>query len=330
MRVVVAVIVIGMPSYAHAGIFSFVAGLFNKHEEQQTASVVTSQNIQLLQASLSPDPNLAKGGGDITVVGDVALLPETGPSGTMADIEETHSSTISLYVVREGDTLSQVAKMFGVSVNTIMWANDTTPRTIHPGDQLIILPVSGTQHVVKSGDTLQSIAKKYKADVREIIQYNNLKENETLAVGTNVIIPDGEGVTVQTSVATGAKTPVRGASGPNLDYYYAAPLSYYRKSQGLHGYNGVDLAAPNGTPVVASASGTVIVSKNYGWNGGYGEYVVISHPNGTQTLYSHLSGNVTYSGMQVFKGQVIGYVGSTGKSTGPHLHFEVRGAKNPF
>ncbi|MDO8482413.1 MAG: M23 family metallopeptidase, partial [bacterium] len=73
-----------------------------------------------------------------------------------------------------------------------------------------------------------------------------------------------------------------------------------------------------------------IVSKNYGWNGGYGEYVVISHSNGTQTLYSHMSENITYPGMRVSQGQVIGYVGSTGKSTGSHLHFEVRGAKNPF
>jgi murein DD-endopeptidase MepM/ murein hydrolase activator NlpD len=92
----------------------------------------------------------------------------------------------------------------------------------------------------------------------------------------------------------------------------------------------VDLAAPIGTPIMASAEGDVIISKNYGWNGGYGEYVVISHPNGTQTLYAHMSSNLAYQGMHVYKGQVIGFVGSTGKSTGSHLHFEVRGAKNPF
>ena len=102
------------------------------------------------------------------------------------------------------------------------------------------------------------------------------------------------------------------------------------KTQGLHGYNGIDLAAPTGTPVLASASGDVIVSRGYGWNGGYGNYIVIKHPNGTQTLYAHLNEVIVSSSWHVVQGQIIGYVGATGKSTGPHLHFEVRGAKNPF
>ncbi len=317
-----------MPSYASAGIFSFVADMFSSKSETQMASVVTSQNITLLQAALSPDPNPAKGGGDITVVGGVALLPESGPSGTMVDIEEGHSDMISIYVVRPGDTLSQIAKMFGVSVNTIMWANNVTPKTLQPGSQLVILPISGIQHVVKSGDTLKSIATKYKADAKEIAQFNNILASESLTVGTNIIIPDGEGVAI--APTSSATSRLRGSGGPDLDYYYASPIAHYKRTQGLHGYNGVDLAASVGTPVMAAASGTVIVSKNYGWNGGYGEYIVIAHSNGTQTLYSHLNDNITYTGMQVFQGQVIGYVGSTGKSTGPHLHFEVRGAKNPF
>lgn len=316
-----------MPSYANAGIFSFMADMFSSKPEIQMASAVTSQNIFLLQAALSPDPNPAKGGGDITVVGGVALLPESGPSGTMVDIEEGHSDMISIYVVREGDTLSQIAKMFGVSVNTIMWANNVTPKTLQPGSQLIILPISGIQHVVKANDTLKSIATKYKADAKEIAQFNNIVSGEPLTVGSNIIIPDGEGVAIVTNTST---SRLHGAGGPDLGSYYAKPIAYYHKTQGLHGYNGVDLGAPIGTPVMAAAAGTVILSKNYGWNGGYGEYVVIAHSNGTQTLYSHLNENITYSGMQVFQGQVIGYIGSTGKSTGPHLHFEVRGAKNPF
>ncbi len=98
----------------------------------------------------------------------------------------------------------------------------------------------------------------------------------------------------------------------------------------MHGNNGVDIAAPLGTPVVASAGGTVIIARSSGWNGGYGLYVVISHSNGTQTLYAHLSSVNVSVGDSVSKGQVIGKVGNTGKSTGPHLHFEVRGARNPF
>ena len=82
----------------------------------------------------------------------------------MVDIEESHSDQISLYVVREGDTLSEIAKMFRVSVNTIIWANDVSPKTLRPGEQLIILPISGIQHVVKKGDTLWEIAKKFYND----------------------------------------------------------------------------------------------------------------------------------------------------------------------
>jgi murein DD-endopeptidase MepM/ murein hydrolase activator NlpD len=102
------------------------------------------------------------------------------------------------------------------------------------------------------------------------------------------------------------------------------------RTQGIHGYNGVDLAAGVGTPILAAAGGEVIVAKGSGWNGGYGNYVVIKHPNGTQTLYAHMSSTAISSGAQVSGGEVIGYVGNTGRSTGSHLHFEVRGAKNPF
>ena len=326
----VALVLLGMPSSTHAGIFSFVSSIFSSPVKAESASVLTSQSIPLLQAALNPDPNPAKGGGDITVVGDVALLPETGPSGTMAEIEESRSDAISIYVVHEGDTLSQIAKMFGVSVSTVMWANNVNPKTLKPGLQLVILPVSGIQHVVKKGDTVKSIAIKYKADAREILQFNNLQADELLAVGSNIIIPDGEVESVAVTPNSHATSRLHGAGGPNYDYYYKSPLASYSRTQGLHGYNGIDMGDPVGTPVMAAAAGTVIVSRNSGWNGGYGSYVVISHGNNTQTLYGHMSENITYPGMQVFQGQVIGYVGSTGKSTGPHLHFEVRGAKNPF
>ena len=111
---------------------------------------------------------------------------------------------------------------------------------------------------------------------------------------------------------------------------FPLPLPGSLKTQGLHGYNALDFSAAYGTPVVASAAGDVIVVRNGGWNGGYGNYMVIRHGNGTQTLYSHTSQNIAYAGQSVVQGQVIGYVGSSGRATGPHLHFEVRGAWNPF
>ena len=108
------------------------------------------------------------------------------------------------------------------------------------------------------------------------------------------------------------------------------PLVGGRKTQGIHGNNGIDIGAPSGTSVVASASGRVILTRTSGYNGGYGLMIVIDHGNGVQTLYAHLKAVYINSGQTVTQGQVIGEVGNTGRSSGAHLHFEVRGAKNPF
>ncbi len=318
---------------ASAGVLSLFSDLFT--EEVASADVIkmsahNSQNVPLLRAALNIDPNPAKGGGDIAIVGGTALLSEEGPSGTMADIESAHTGRISIYVVHEGDSLAGIAKMFGVSVNTIAWANDLKRgAALVPGQTLVILPISGVKHTVAKGDTLKSIAKKYQADLDEMLQFNGLAADVRLAVGDEIIVPDGE-ILAPARSSSGIAAKVRGASGPEYLGYYGRPLVGGRKSQGLHGYNGVDLAAPVGTPILAAASGQVIVSRDYGWNGGYGNYVVIQHDNGTQTLYAHNSSNIVYVGQHVFQGQVVGYVGSTGKSTGAHLHFEVRGAKNPI
>ena len=106
------------------------------------------------------------------------------------------------------------------------------------------------------------------------------------------------------------------------------PLPGARLTQGLHDGGAVDLAMPRGTPILAAASGTIIFARD-GYNGGYGNMVIISHPNGTQTLYAHQSKLVSSAGDKVSQGEVIGYVGSTGHSTGPHLHFKISGAQNP-
>lgn len=332
MSFVVAFLVLFMTpvSQTHAGIFSFLTGLFDEKVSDVHHSNQNSQNVALLQAALNYDPNPSKGGGDITIVGNSALLPDTGPLGTIVDVEEVGESydQISIYIIREGDSLSEIAKMFGVSINTIIWANDINRGDlIREGQTLVILPLSGVKYTVKKNDTLKSIAKKYKGDIDEIMQFNELTEGETLYIGQEIIIPDGEMGTPQYSRSNRI---VRGTSSPSYVGYYISPIPGSRRSQGLHGYNAIDLAAPYGTPILASASGTVIINRTSGWNGGYGKYIVISHPNGTQTLYSHNSRNIVPVGTYVIKGQVIGYVGSTGRSTGSHTHFEIRGAKNPF
>lgn len=291
--------------------------------------------MQLLKPAMNIDPAAGRGGGDITIVDGSALVPEEGPSGTIADIEKPKNSTISVYIVRPGDTLSGIAKMFSVSPNTILWANDL-PRasSLQIGQSLTILPVTGLKYTVKKGDTLASIAKKYSGDADEIASFNGI-ENAALTIGEELIIPDGEvSVAVSTPSKSSSGTVVQsiGPKGtPEQVGYYLRPIVGGIRTQGIHGYNGVDLAAPAGTPILASAEGDVIVAKGSGWNGGYGNYVVIQHGNGSQTLYSHASSVIVSVGQHVEQGQVIGYIGSTGKATGPHVHFEIRNSiRNPF
>lgn len=331
---VFCVISLSTPNVAHAGVLSFLNGLFNMNKtEASSEPEVSTQTMSLLQAAVNTNPNPNTGGGDITIVGGNSLLSEDGPSGTALDVEgKSSGGTISVYVVREKDTVSSIAKLFGVSRNTIIWANDIKNSVVTPGQTLVILPISGVKHVVTKGDTLKSIAKKYKADADEIASFNELDGTE-LAVGDEIIVPDGDATPpsiAKKSTTKGSKSHYYGGSGPKYDGYYIRPIVGGRKSQGLHGWNGIDLASDVGTPVLASASGDVIISRNSGWNGGYGNYIVLKHDNGTQTLYGHLLKTIVEPGQSVVQGQVIGYLGNTGHSTGPHLHFEIRGAVNPF
>lgn len=317
----------------NAGLFNF-SDIFLKINDKNISKTSSAniQNSPILESFLNLDSTGSSGGGDITIINNNSLLPDSGPLGTIADTEEIlGSDQINIYVVREGDNLSQIASMFNVSVNTIIWSNEIEKGgKITPGQTLIILPISGVKYEVKKGDTLKSIANKLKGDIDEIIKYNDLSIGDKLIEGQTIIIPNGEIVPVQQVKYSTKTNPYRGGGGQYYVGYYSRPILWGHKSQGLHGYNGVDLADSCGEPIVASAGGDVVVSREGGWNGGYGNYIVISHNNGTQTLYSHLSSNIVSPGWHVAQGQVIGYIGSTGKSTGCHLHFEVRGAKNPF
>ncbi len=295
-----------------------------------------SQNMPLLQANVSAA--LVSGDQDIedntdtSIASDSALIPTTNHLTIPGEIEagDSYSDQISVYVIRKGDSISQIAQMFGVSANTILWANDMKKSDkLVEGDVLVILPISGLEHVITKGQTLASIAKLYKADISDIARFNGITEDGKLTIGDKIIVPGGEIYNESSSPKTNNniyKTPTVNVAG-----YFINPVpAFSRRSQGLHGpgNRGIDLAAPTGTPVLASASGTVLIARN-GWNGAYGNLVIIVHPNGTRTLYAHLSKINTRTGAQVRQGQVIGYVGSTGRSTGPHLHFEIFNAKNP-
>lgn len=306
-----------------------------------------SSTLQLLAAALNLNPDPNQGGTGLTLSDGSALMAASGPDGssTVSDQADTSSDSssggqISVYTVQNGDTITGIASHFGVSVNTILWANDLTIHsTIKPGMSLDILPVTGVEHKVQTGETLSSIATKYHASASEIATFNGLDANTSISVGDTLIIPGGENDVVapppakSTTKKTTSRVSVRSDLGTasGSSGYFENPVPGAILTQGIHGKNAVDLGAPAGTPIHAAAAGTVIISKSDGaWNGGYGSYVVISHPNGTQTLYAHMSSDISTVGETVSQGEVLGYVGETGEATGNHLHFEVRGARNPF
>jgi len=317
-------------STAHAGFFSFLNNILGSKNQEKP--IYNSQTVSLLEGSLSPESGTGKGGGDITIVNN-ALLPDSGPLGTIADIKDRRATPdqISIYVVRKGDNISEIAKMFDVSVNTIIWANSlASGESITPGQILVILPVSGIQYTVKKGDTVKSIAKKLSSDITEILQYNGLAINDNLTEGQTIIIPNADYSETEKSPPSTQSIKPKISNTPFYAGYYMRPIEEGRRSQKIHGYNAVDLADSCGTPVMAAASGDVLIGRGTGWNSGYGHYIVLVHSNGTQTLYAHLSENIATEGWHVTQGQIIGYIGSTGKSTGCHVHFEIRGAQNPF
>ena len=242
------------------------------------------------------------------------------------------------YVVQKGDTISSIAQKFGISADTIKWANSLTADDITIGDSLSILPVTGVAHKVAEGDTVYTIAKKYDINAQGIVDFpfNDFANPQTfsLVTGQIVIVPDGvkpeEQVkpqyTRQTYVATGSITVT--------DAGFSWPVSG-SLNQGYAWYHtGIDIGASVGVPVLAAQSGNVAQVYTSGWNGGYGTHVIISGDNGYSTLYAHMSGVNVSGGDRVIAGKtVVGWVGLTGRTTGAHLHFEVRsggGNVNPL
>ena len=311
-----------------------VKAIFVKGKEEDQQKLATTQTMDLFKPVVI-DSTTTNGADTPQKPDQEALQAVSGPLRVSTeDIDFPISDAISVYEVKKGDTIEDVAKLFDVSVNTIMWANNLSSRKITKGDTLIILPITGIKHNVKKGDTIASIAKKYRADEGDVAIYNGLAVDTALSVGDTIIVPDGEIDIVQTSKPKAPKTK---KSRILNSYVYSTPSGFLirpivggRKTQGLHGHNGIDLASSVGAPILASASGRIIAAKVGGYNGGYGNMIIVSHENGVQTVYAHLKAvNVTV-GQEVSQGQVIGELGNTGRSTGPHLHFEVRGAKNPF
>jgi murein DD-endopeptidase MepM/ murein hydrolase activator NlpD len=233
------------------------------------------------------------------------------------------------YTVQEGDTVSSIAQKFDISEDTIRWQNNLKSKdAIKIGQTLEILPVTGISHKVQKGDTVYSIAKKYDSSAQAIVDfpYNTFTNDETfeLAIGQTVIVPDGvKPAEIPWSPIARVRqiTPDAGTVVASGAFVWPAGGTITQRFAWYH--PGIDIANNTAPNILAADAGTVIVA---GWpdNYGYGNRVVISHGNGYTTLYGHLSQIYVVPGQTVNRGSAIGKMGSTGRSTGIHLHFEVR------
>ncbi len=229
------------------------------------------------------------------------------------------------HTVKAGDTVQSIALSFGLQPTTLMWANpaiEDAPDLLRISQEVVILPIDGAYHQVADGDTLESIAKTYKVYTETIAtcEYNSLVPPDyEITVRTWLIVPDGEKPYVP-KVVTSYDGPVpEGARGTGR---FQWPV-LGRITQGFWSrHRAIDIGAPTGSAVLAADGGFISFA---GWTDvGYGYLVVIDHANGFATYYAHLSNIYVRRGQAVERGQVIGAVGSTGYSSGPHLHFEIR------
>ena len=248
-------------------------------------------------------------------------------------VRQFRGGEVITHVVEPGETITSIAEKYGLKPETVIWENNLSVNAkLKPGQTLRILPVDGVRHKVKRGETIYSIGKKYGlegSEVQKIVDYpfNQFLNDETfeLAVGQYIMVPDGvkpEAKKRRSSYRkyVAAKTPDAGAVSATGTFVWPASG---RITQGYKFYHkAIDIANRGGGPILAADAGTVVAA---GWDpSGYGRKVMIDHGNGYVTLYAHLSVIQVSVGQRVNRGNVIGQMGSTGRSTGTHLHFEIR------
>lgn len=283
-----------------------------------------------------------------------AIMPEYFPTETSQAIlrrPELHTiipsrprQEVITYTVQKGDSVFEIAKKFNLKPETVLWSNyaqlNDNPDLISVGMQLRIPPVDGVLYEFQEGDSLETVAARFEANLDEVLNWpgNRLDlSNPQVEPGTWLIVPGGHREFRQWIIPTiprgsaGVSSSVYGAGACTGSYDGAYGSGVFVWPAANHilsgndywsGHLGIDIAAGDGAPIYAADSGVVVFA---GWaNGGYGNTVMIDHGNGYQTLYAHMKSAAVRCGQSVSQGGIIGYAGSTGNSTGTHLHFEVR------
>ncbi len=226
-------------------------------------------------------------------------------------VQEKPVQCFAVHKVKQGETLSTIADKHKIDVDTLLAANPSIGMVIYPGDELLILPKKGILHFVEPGDSIAKLAQIYGVSADTIIA-NNRNLGDSMKPGEKVFIP-------------GVRPRAVSVSRASISQRFSWPC--YGELSSPYGYRwgrmheGIDIANDFNTPIRAAAGGKVSFS---GWQGGYGNAVVISHSQDCVTLYGHLAECKVQKGETIEQGQVIGLMGSTGNSTGPHVHFEIR------
>lgn len=288
---------------------AFVGGPIIAENNPFTSSLEQSQNVQAETVSFDPF---------------------SSSLGTVVSAKPRDK--IVNYEVLGGDTLASIGQKFGVSVDTLKWANDLKSQTIKPGQIIKVPPVTGIVHKVNSGDSIYSIAKKYRTNAQKIVNFpfNDFADLDTFALtpGQTLFVPDGvieAAPVISAPQYASIKAGVQGSSSfiwPTSGGITQYPVSYHMA---------LDIANNGAPPILASDTGTVVFAGCLGY--GYGCHIIVNHANGYETLYGHLSSIGVSAGQAVSQGQQIGVMGCTGRCSGTHLHFEVRsggGQLNPL
>lgn len=267
---------------------------------------------------------------------NIAVISEHGDvlSGSGIIVPEdiaNRRNEIVEYLVQAGDTISSIATNFNLNVNTILWENELSARSIiKPGSKLTILPSDGIRHTVAKNENISKIATKYGVDIDKIVDSNDIEPDEALKIGQKLFIPGGKKIIETTTVIkrTYSGTTITQNTGQTANQkpaYTGGKLLWPTVGARITQYyswshKGLDIANKTGTPLYAAEAGTV---ERSGWSSGYGYNVVINHGGGLKTLYAHASKLHVSAGDKVQRGDIVANMGSTGWSTGPHIHFEV-------
>lgn len=300
---------------------------------------ISTDSTQLLDVSIEdleptpvPTSDVVVDLTNIPVPKNTSLSPVLSPYTYKPELP-AHS--FQTYVVGRGDTPNGIAEKFGLNPETLLGGNpflSEESTALQTGTELIILPVDGVLHDVSQGETLEGLAQQYGVPIEDIIAYepNNLEFPYRLEADTQILVPGAvrelfvwnppqlAAVSSRpSSVGRGVQPAIQGTGT-----FIWPIISRYMTQNYWYGHRAIDIALPEGSAVAASDTGTVTFA---GWNVyGYGNLIVVNHGNGYETFYAHLSGINVVPGQVVYQGNVIGATGNSGRSSGPHIHFEVR------